>query len=232
MVSTFVAFILSAASIIFAAIVTFAFKDLDWLVISIFPSLRQAAAHRLWLATVDRVIAWQPLNTEEECLAGEQKSIGDASDVFMAAEKGQDLNRWKRAYRTRKAAKAFRDTFEAVITRDKVRMMNKCLKRPNSQESTTTADHGQVRQSNWIANPGKTLESPAVRTSLLPGLLETVHENHWHALPFRIFEAADVVLKDTSWASRTPCLTGGSAGLQAIATAECDRGHTTCLWRC
>ncbi|KAI0045315.1 phenylalanyl-tRNA synthetase subunit beta [Auriscalpium vulgare] len=48
-----------------------------------------------------------------------------------------------------------------------------------------------------IANP-KTLEFQVVRTSLLPGLLKTVRENRSHALPIRIFEAADVVFKDTS----------------------------------
>jgi len=35
-----------------------------------------------------------------------------------------------------------------------------------------------------------------VRTSLLPGLLKTIRENRSHALPIRIFEASDVVLKD------------------------------------
>jgi phenylalanyl-tRNA synthetase beta chain len=46
-----------------------------------------------------------------------------------------------------------------------------------------------------IANP-KTLEFQVVRTSLLPGLLKTIRENRSHALPLRIFEASDVVLKD------------------------------------
>jgi phenylalanyl-tRNA synthetase beta chain len=36
-----------------------------------------------------------------------------------------------------------------------------------------------------------------VRTSLLPGLLKTIRENRSHALPIRIFEASDVVFKDT-----------------------------------
>ena len=48
-----------------------------------------------------------------------------------------------------------------------------------------------------IANP-KTLEFQVVRTSLLPGLLKTVRENRSHALPIKIFEASDVVFKDTS----------------------------------
>ncbi|KAM0748754.1 phenylalanyl-tRNA synthetase [Meredithblackwellia eburnea MCA 4105] len=46
-----------------------------------------------------------------------------------------------------------------------------------------------------LANP-KTIEYQIVRTSLLPGLLKTVRENRKHALPLRIFEVSDVVLKD------------------------------------
>jgi phenylalanyl-tRNA synthetase beta chain len=46
-----------------------------------------------------------------------------------------------------------------------------------------------------IANP-KTLEFQVVRTSLIPGLLKTIRENRSHALPMRVFETADVVLKD------------------------------------
>ncbi|KAI0921243.1 hypothetical protein AcW2_006275 [Taiwanofungus camphoratus] len=48
-----------------------------------------------------------------------------------------------------------------------------------------------------IANP-KTLEFQVVRTSLLQGLLKTVRENRSHPLPVRVFEAADVVLKDAA----------------------------------
>lgn len=48
-----------------------------------------------------------------------------------------------------------------------------------------------------IANP-KTLEFQVVRTSLLPGLLKTLRENRSHALPVRVFEAADVVLQDAA----------------------------------
>lgn len=57
------------------------------------------------------------------------------------------------------------------------------------------ADDGQTAVK--IANP-KTLEFQVVRTSLLPGLLKTVRENRSHALPLRIFEAADVVFKDVA----------------------------------
>ncbi|GJJ07485.1 hypothetical protein Clacol_001687 [Clathrus columnatus] len=46
-----------------------------------------------------------------------------------------------------------------------------------------------------IANP-KTLEFQVVRTSLLPGLLKTIRENRSHALPIRIFETSDIVVKD------------------------------------
>jgi len=48
-----------------------------------------------------------------------------------------------------------------------------------------------------IANP-KTLEFQVVRTSLLPGLLKTIRENRSHPLPIRLFEASDVVFKDTT----------------------------------
>lgn len=48
-----------------------------------------------------------------------------------------------------------------------------------------------------IANP-KTLEFQVVRTSLLQGLLKTVRENRSHPLPVRVFETADVVLKDAA----------------------------------
>lgn len=36
-----------------------------------------------------------------------------------------------------------------------------------------------------------------MRTSLLPGLLKTVRENRKHALPLRIFEVSDIVVKDS-----------------------------------
>ena len=47
-----------------------------------------------------------------------------------------------------------------------------------------------------LANP-KTIEYQIVRTSLLPGMLKTVRENRKHALPLRIFEVSDVVVKDS-----------------------------------
>ncbi|KAJ7684046.1 hypothetical protein B0H17DRAFT_1073389 [Mycena rosella] len=47
-----------------------------------------------------------------------------------------------------------------------------------------------------IANP-KTLEFQVVRTTLIPGLLKTVRENRSHALPIKIFETSDIVVKDS-----------------------------------
>jgi phenylalanyl-tRNA synthetase beta chain len=48
-----------------------------------------------------------------------------------------------------------------------------------------------------LANP-KTQEYQVVRTSLLPGILKTIKENRDHSLPLKVFEVADVVLKDLS----------------------------------
>ena len=48
-----------------------------------------------------------------------------------------------------------------------------------------------------LQNP-KSAEYQIVRTSLLPGLLKTLRENKHHALPMKIFEVSDVVLKDNS----------------------------------
>eukprot|EP00127_Corallochytrium_limacisporum_P000162 Clim_evm23s6 gene=Clim_evmTU23s6 len=48
-----------------------------------------------------------------------------------------------------------------------------------------------------ISNP-KTLEFQVARTSLLPGVLKTIVSNKRLALPLKIFEAGDVVLKDSS----------------------------------
>ncbi|KAI5480225.1 phenylalanyl-tRNA synthetase beta chain [Pseudohyphozyma bogoriensis] len=53
------------------------------------------------------------------------------------------------------------------------------------------------KQAVVLANP-KTIEYQVVRTSLLPGMLKTIRENRKHALPLRIFEVNDVVLKDSS----------------------------------
>ncbi|KAL2912595.1 phenylalanine--tRNA ligase subunit beta [Polyrhizophydium stewartii] len=48
-----------------------------------------------------------------------------------------------------------------------------------------------------LANP-KTVEYQVVRTSLLPGLLKTVASNKHTALPLKIFEISDIVLRDES----------------------------------
>lgn len=64
-------------------------------------------------------------------------------------------------------------------------------------------DHLNHTDKKWtstavrIANP-KTLEFQVVRTTLIPGLLKTVRENRSHALPIRIFETGDIVVKDLS----------------------------------
>ncbi|PLW55834.1 hypothetical protein PCANC_02270 [Puccinia coronata f. sp. avenae] len=48
-----------------------------------------------------------------------------------------------------------------------------------------------------LSNPA-TIEFQVVRTSLLPGLLKTIRENRKHALPMKVFEVSDVVVKDPS----------------------------------
>lgn len=48
-----------------------------------------------------------------------------------------------------------------------------------------------------LANP-KTIEYQIVRTSLLPGMLKSIRENRKHALPLKIFEVSDIVVKDSS----------------------------------
>ncbi|RWS27219.1 phenylalanine--tRNA ligase beta subunit-like protein, partial [Leptotrombidium deliense] len=46
-----------------------------------------------------------------------------------------------------------------------------------------------------ISNP-KTIDFEVARTSLIPGLLKTVHSNKKMPLPMKLFEISDVVLKD------------------------------------
>jgi phenylalanyl-tRNA synthetase beta chain len=46
-----------------------------------------------------------------------------------------------------------------------------------------------------LANP-KTAEYQVVRTTLLPGILKTIKENRKHALPIKVFECGDIVLKN------------------------------------
>lgn len=48
-----------------------------------------------------------------------------------------------------------------------------------------------------VSNP-KTTEFQVARTTLLPGLLKTVHANRKMPLPLKLFEVSDVVLKDPS----------------------------------
>jgi phenylalanyl-tRNA synthetase beta chain len=66
-----------------------------------------------------------------------------------------------------------------------------------------------------LANP-KTVEYQIVRTSLLPGLLKTIRENRKHALPLRIFEVSDVVLKD-------PSLERQARNVRRVAGVFCGR---------
>jgi len=49
-----------------------------------------------------------------------------------------------------------------------------------------------------IANP-KTMEYQVARTSLFPGLMKTLSSNQKNALPIKIFEASDVVLKSEAY---------------------------------
>lgn len=46
-----------------------------------------------------------------------------------------------------------------------------------------------------ITNP-KTLEFQVARTTLLPGLLKTIHANKKMPLPMKLFEISDIILKD------------------------------------
>ncbi|PVU91920.1 hypothetical protein BB561_004122 [Smittium simulii] len=48
-----------------------------------------------------------------------------------------------------------------------------------------------------LANP-KTIEYQVCRSLLLPGILKTIRENKNHALPFKLFEVSDVILKDVN----------------------------------
>ncbi|KAF7721278.1 phenylalanine--tRNA ligase subunit beta [Apophysomyces ossiformis] len=53
-----------------------------------------------------------------------------------------------------------------------------------------------------LANP-KTIEYQVVRTSLLPGVLKTIHSNKKLALPIKVFEVSDIGLKDETRERRT-----------------------------
>ncbi|RWS05556.1 phenylalanine--tRNA ligase beta subunit-like protein, partial [Dinothrombium tinctorium] len=48
-----------------------------------------------------------------------------------------------------------------------------------------------------ISNP-KTIDFEVARTSLIPGLLKTIHSNKQMPLPLKIFEISDIVVKDNS----------------------------------
>lgn len=58
-------------------------------------------------------------------------------------------------------------------------------------------DPKSLAQAVLLANP-KTIEYEVVRTSLVPGILKTIRENKKHAIPIKVFECGDIVLKDSS----------------------------------
>lgn len=60
------------------------------------------------------------------------------------------------------------------------------LKTPNANESAV-----------HLSNP-QTIEYQVVRTSMLPGLLKTIHANRFVPLPIKLFEIGDIVVKDSS----------------------------------
>ena len=73
-----------------------------------------------------------------------------------------------------------------------------------------------------LQNP-KTAEYQIVRTSLIPGLLKTIRENRRHAVPMKVFEVADVVLKDEKAERRSrnekhfaACWYGKSSGFEQV----------------
>jgi len=73
-----------------------------------------------------------------------------------------------------------------------------------------------------LQNP-KTAEYQIVRTSLLPGLLKTVRENKRHSVPMKIFEVADVGLKDEKAERRSrnerrfaACWYGKTSGFEQV----------------
>ena len=53
------------------------------------------------------------------------------------------------------------------------------------------AEHQAVQLAN-----SKTIEFDFVRTTLLPGILKTLHSNQKNELPHKLFEVADVCLID------------------------------------
>ncbi|CAL1269419.1 unnamed protein product [Larinioides sclopetarius] len=63
--------------------------------------------------------------------------------------------------------------------------------------STKLKSKNALSEAVHISNP-KTLEFQVVRSTLLPGLLKTVHANKKMPLPMKLYEIADVVVKDDS----------------------------------
>ena len=85
-----------------------------------------------------------------------------------------------------------RSYFLNLVSRASDRLVEKCSHEENFEWMNRDDDGSRAVK---IANP-KTFEFQVVRTSLIPGLLKTVRENRSHPLPIRIFETADVVVKD------------------------------------
>lgn len=55
-----------------------------------------------------------------------------------------------------------------------------------------------------------------MRTSLLPGLLKTIRENRAHALPIRVFETSDIVVKD-------PTVERQASNARRLAAVWCNK---------
>lgn len=75
-----------------------------------------------------------------------------------------------------------------------------------------------------LANP-KTVEYEVVRTTLVPGILKTIKENRNHALPIKVFESGDIVLKadvergarnERHWAAAYAGKTSGFEAIQGL----------------
>jgi phenylalanyl-tRNA synthetase beta chain len=84
--------------------------------------------------------------------------------------------------------------FPATTSNFLTSRIEQCSHEENFQWMNRKDDGTQVVK---LANP-KSLEYQVIRTSLLPGLLKTIRENRAHNLPLKIFETADIVVKDKS----------------------------------
>jgi phenylalanyl-tRNA synthetase beta chain len=78
----------------------------------------------------------------------------------------------------------------------RVPLEDKCINFRDDISSKIRLDLDKVNAVH-IANP-KTLDFQVVRTTLLPGLLKTIHANKNLPLPLKVFEVSDVVFRDQS----------------------------------